>query len=44
MGAPLVSIVVLCHNYGRFLAEAVESALAQDYPRLEVLVIDDGST
>ena len=41
---PLVSIVVLCHNYARFLSEAVESALAQDYPRLELLVLDDGST
>jgi glycosyltransferase involved in cell wall biosynthesis len=44
MSGPLVSIVVLCHNYGRFLSEAVESALAQDYPRLELIVIDDGST
>jgi glycosyltransferase involved in cell wall biosynthesis len=44
VGAPLVSIIVLCHDYGRFLAEAIESALAQDYPRLELLVIDDGST
>jgi glycosyltransferase involved in cell wall biosynthesis len=41
---PLVSIVVLCHNYGRYLPEAVESALGQDYPQLEVLVVDDGST
>ena len=44
MTAPLVSIVVLCHNYARFLPEAIESALAQDYPNLEVVVIDDGST
>jgi glycosyltransferase involved in cell wall biosynthesis len=44
VGAPLVSIVVLCHDYGQFLSEAIESALAQDYPCLEVLVIDDGST
>jgi glycosyltransferase involved in cell wall biosynthesis len=44
MSDPLVSIVVLCHNYGRFLSEALESALAQDYPRLELIVIDDGST
>jgi glycosyltransferase involved in cell wall biosynthesis len=44
MSRPLVSIIVLCHNYGRYLAEAIESALAQDYPSLEVIVIDDGST
>jgi glycosyltransferase involved in cell wall biosynthesis len=40
---PLVSVVVLCHNYGQFLPEAMESALNQDYPELEVLVLDDGS-
>ncbi len=44
MNQPLVSIIVLCHNYGRFLPEAVDSALDQDYPSLEVIVIDDGST
>lgn len=44
MSAPLVTIVVLCHNYGRFLAEAIESALAQTYPNIEIVVIDDGST
>jgi glycosyltransferase involved in cell wall biosynthesis len=44
MTAPLVTIIVICHNYGRFLAEAIESALAQTYPNCEVLVIDDGST
>lgn len=42
--APLVSIVVLCHNYGRFLGEAIESALGQTYSNLEILVMDDGST
>ena len=35
---------MLCHNYGRFLPEAIESALDQDYPHLETIVIDDGST
>ena len=44
MSPPLVSIIVLCHNYGRFLPEAMESALAQDYGELELLVLDDGST
>jgi glycosyltransferase involved in cell wall biosynthesis len=43
-GSPLVSIVILCHNYGRFLGEAIESALAQTYSNLEILVLDDGST
>jgi glycosyltransferase involved in cell wall biosynthesis len=39
-----VSVVILCHNYGRFLAEAIESALGQTHVPLEVIVIDDGST
>jgi GT2 family glycosyltransferase len=41
---PLVSIPVLCHDYGRFLPEALESALAQTYARVEVVLWDDGST
>lgn len=41
---PHVSIVIPCHNYGRFLADAVESALEQSHVPLEVIVIDDGST
>ena len=44
MSEPLVSIVVLCHNYGQFLPEAVESALGQDHSNVEVIVVDDGST
>jgi len=42
-GPRQVSIVIPCHNYGRFLGEAIDSALAQTYPGVEVLVIDDGS-
>lgn len=41
---PLVSIIIDSFNYGRFLAEAIDSALKQNYPRLEVIVVDDGST
>jgi len=44
MADPLVSIPILCHNYGRFLAEAIQSALAQTYSKVEVTVWDDGST
>ncbi|HTE63297.1 MAG TPA: glycosyltransferase, partial [Solirubrobacteraceae bacterium] len=41
-----VTCLVCAYNYEGYIAEAIESALAQDYPadRLEVLVIDDGST
>jgi glycosyltransferase involved in cell wall biosynthesis len=41
---PLVSIVVNNYNYGHFLSEAIDSALAQTYTHTEVIVVDDGST
>lgn len=44
MTGPLVSVVVPAYNHGRFIAEAVESILSQDYPRIEVIVVDDGSS
>lgn len=41
---PRVSVVVATYNYGRFLADAVNSALRQTMHDLEVIVVDDGST
>lgn len=41
---PIVSIIIDNYNYERFLAEAIDSALNQTYPNIEVIVIDDGST
>jgi hypothetical protein len=43
-GAPSVSVVVNTYNYGRFLGRAIDSALGQTHPPLEVIVVDDGST
>jgi len=41
-----VTAVIDAYNYGRFIEEAIESVLRQDFPaeELEVLVVDDGST
>lgn len=41
---PKVSIVITCYNYARYVATALESALAQTYPAMEVIVVNDGST
>ncbi len=41
---PTVSVVIPCFNAGRFLRAAIDSALGQTVPPLEVIVIDDGST
>ncbi len=39
----LVSVIIPCYNQAHFLAQAIQSALDQDYPAVEVIVVNDGS-
>ena len=40
----LASVIITSFNYERYLAQAIDSALAQTWPAVEVIVVDDGST
>jgi Glycosyl transferase family 2 len=42
--APLVTIITPAYNAESYIAETVRSVMAQDYARLEYIVLDDGST
>jgi glycosyltransferase involved in cell wall biosynthesis len=44
MAAPCISVIVPAYNRERYLGAALESALEQDCPPLEIIVVDDGST
>lgn len=41
---PLVSVVITSYNYARYIAESISSVLDQDFPRFEVIVVDNAST
>lgn len=40
----LISVIMPCYNAQAFVAQAVESVLAQSHPQVELIVVDDGST
>lgn len=41
---PLISVVIPVYNGARFMADAVENIVKQNYPSVEIIVVDDGST
>src|ERR1700747_390090 len=41
---PKLSIIITNHNYQHFIAQAIDSALAIEWPDKEIIVVDDGST
>ena len=44
MADDVVSIVMAMYNTRRYVHEAIESVLGQDYPHFELIIVDDGST
>jgi glycosyltransferase involved in cell wall biosynthesis len=43
-GTPRITVVIPCFNTEKYLAAAIRSVLIQDWPGIEIIVVDDGST
>ena len=44
MPTPVVSVIINNYNYGRFVGDAISSVLQQSYDRIQLIVVDDGSS
>ena len=40
----LVSVIIPCYNGEKFIERSIRSVIEQDYPYIELIVVDDGST
>jgi glycosyltransferase involved in cell wall biosynthesis len=44
MRLPKLSVIIPCYNYAHYVGQAIDSVLAQRYPALDLVVVNDGST
>jgi glycosyltransferase involved in cell wall biosynthesis len=44
MPHPRISVIIPAYNAGQFIIDAIDSIVANNYPNLQIIVIDDGST
>lgn len=42
-GQPLISVIIPCYNASNYITSSIRSVLNQNWPRLEIVVVDDGS-
>ena len=44
ISSPLVSVICLCYNHEKYVLDALRSVVDQDYPNVELIIVDDASS